>query len=304
MPSRYSRVPPPQAPAYPVLVDLHLHTTASDGTLTPTRLIDHVAQTSLKVISITDHDTTDGVDEAMNAAAEHPRLTVLPGIEFGTEDGPSEVHLLGYFLDYENPDLQDALQRFRQQRVETARRSVDKLNSLGIKISWDRVRELAGGTVGRPHIARAMVESGYAESIRDAFDKYLGDAGIGRVPRPKLKPVKALELIHAAGGVGAVAHPRTVKQLDKVVDDLADAGLAGIEVYAEKYGADEQAGYRKLARRYGLIECGGSDYHAFGEPNEVMPGISGPPPDTARLLYQRARAMHGNAVGFSPGRPL
>ena len=175
-----------------------------------------------------------------------------------------------------------------------ARLNVDKLRSMGVKITWERVRELAGGTVGRPHIAKAMVEGGYVASVRDAFDKYLGDNGIGRVSRPKLDPVDALGIIHDAGGVGAIAHPRTVKQLGRVTARLADAGLAGIEVYAEKYGPDEQAGYRSIARQNGLVECGGSDYHAFGYPNEVTPGLYGPPPDTADLLFGRAQAMHGN----------
>ena len=298
--SRYSPAPYRNFNGRDPVVDLHLHTTASDGLLTPAQLIDRIANTSLRVIAITDHDTTNGIDEATEAAAPYPHLTVLPGIELGTEDGPSEVHLLGYFIDHNNAGFQATLENFRLERVEAARKSVEKLNSMGVKISWERVRELAGGAVGRPHIARAMVEGGYVESVRRAFDHYLGDNGIGRVSRPKLKPVDALEMVHAAGGVGAVAHPRTVKQLDKMVRALADAGLAGIEIYAEKYGPEERDTYRKLAKKYGLIECGGSDYHAFGEANEVQPGMSGPPPDTAQLLYQRSREAHGDGVGFVP----
>ena len=204
---------------------------------------------------------------------------LIPGIELGTQDGPSEVHLLGYFINHRDAGLRAALAGFREERVVAARRNVEKLRSMGVKITWERVRELAGGTVGRPHIAKAMVEGGYVESVRDAFDKYLGDNGIGRVSRPKLDPVDALGIIHDAGGVGAIAHPRTVKELDRVAARLAEAGLAGIEVYAEKYGPDEQAGYRSVARQNGLVECGGSDYHAFGYPNEVTPGLYGPPPE-------------------------
>ena len=302
--SRYGGADLPPRPAHEVVVDLHLHTTASDGALTPTQLIDLVATTGLRVISITDHDTTDGIDEAQEVVSKLPDLTLISGIELGTQDGPSEVHLLGYFINHRDAGLRAALARFREERIVAARQNVDKLRSMGVKITWERVRELAGGTVGRPHIAKAMVEGGYVESVRDAFDKYLGDDGIGRVSRPKLDPVDALGIIHDAGGVGAIAHPRTVKQLGRVAARLADAGLAGIEVYAEKYGPEEQAGYRLIAKQNGLIECGGSDYHAFGYANEVKPGMFGPPPDTAKLLFERAKAMHGNGVGLVPTRPL
>ena len=302
--SRYGSADLPPKPPHEVVVDLHLHTTASDGALSPTQLIDLVAGTSLRVISITDHDTTDGIDEAQAAVSKLPNLTLIPGIELGTQDGPSEVHLLGYFINHRDAGLRAALLRFREERVVAARLNVDKLRSMGVKITWERVRELAGGTVGRPHIAKAMVEGGYVASVRDAFDKYLGDNGIGRVSRPKLDPVDALGIIHDAGGVGAIAHPRTVKQLGRVTARLADAGLAGIEVYAEKYGPDEQAGYRSVARQNGLVECGGSDYHAFGYPNEVTPGLYGPPPDTADLLFERAQTMHGNKAFRVPSRPI
>ena len=198
--SRYGSAGLPPKPSHPVHVDLHLHTTASDGALTPTQLIELVAGTSLRVISITDHDTTDGIDEAQDAVSKLPDLTLIPGIELGTQDGPSEVHLLGYFINHRDPGLRGALARFREERVVAAQQNVEKLRSMGIHITWERVRELAGGTVGRPHIAKAMVEGGYVESVRDAFDKYLGDNGVGRVPRPKLDPVDALGIIHDAGG--------------------------------------------------------------------------------------------------------
>ena len=298
--SRHGSGDLPPRPRHPVVVDLHLHTTASDGALTPTQLIDLVARTSLRVISITDHDTINGIDEAQDAVSKLPDVTLIPGIELGTQDGPSEVHLLGYFINHRDPSLLAALERFREERVVAAQQNVDKLRSMGIHITWERVRELAGGTVGRPHIAKAMVEGGYVESVRAAFDIYLGDNGIGRVPRPKLDPVDALGMVHDAGGVGAIAHPRTVKELGRVAPRLAEAGLAGIEVYAEKYGPEEQAGYRAIARRYGLVECGGSDYHAFGYPNEVVPGLYGPPPDTADLLFERAQALHGDKACLVP----
>ena len=220
------------------------------------------------MISITDHDTTDGINEAQSAVSKLPNLTLIPGIELGTQDGPSEVHLLGYFINHRDAGLRAALLRFREERVVAARLNVDKLRSMGVKITWERVRELAGGTVGRPHIAKAMVEGGLCceRSRRLRQVSAITESGVFRAP--KLDPVDALGIIRDAGGVGAIAHPRTVKQLGRVTARLADAGLAGIEVYAEKYGPDEQAGYRSVARQNGLVECGGSDYHAFGYPNE------------------------------------
>ena len=179
-----------------------------------------------------------------------------------------------------------------------------KLNRMGIMISWDRVNELALGAVGRPHIARAMLEKGYVASIPEAFDRYIGNDGPARVPRPKFEPVQALGIVHSAGGVGVVAHPRTVNNLEQVLAPLAAARLGGIEVFAEKYGAEHQERYRKLASKYELIESGGSDYHAFGNENEVKPGMSGPPPDTARRLYEKACEIHGGTPGFVPERPL
>ncbi|MEX0763303.1 MAG: PHP domain-containing protein [Dehalococcoidia bacterium] len=301
---RYDPASPPFRPPWPVEVDLHLHTTASDGTLSPTQLIERIAATSLRIIAVTDHDSTEGLDEAMAAAGQHPQLTIIPGIEFGSEEGESEVHLLGYFIDYRSSVLQESLSRFREQRVESARQTVQKLAALGVPVSWDRVRELAGGAVGRPHIARAMVEEGHVANVPEAFDRYLGSGGAARVPRPKFTPVQALELVHRSGGIGAVAHPRTVKDVKNVVAKLAEAGLAGIEVYAEKYGAEQQGMYRQMAAKYNLVECGGSDFHNFGNENEVTPGTSGPPRETARLLLERARSMHGDNVGFVPGRPL
>lgn len=279
-------------PASRPQVDLHLHTTASDGRLTPSRLIDQVAATSLKVIAITDHDTTGGLDEAIAQAARYPHLRLIPGIELSAESNGSEVHLLGYFIDIRDADFQARLARMRDWRVDAARRTVEKLATLGIQISWDRVQELADGVVGRPHVARAMMEAGYIKSMQEAFERYLGDNGIARVPREKLTAVDALELVHALGGAAVLAHPRTVTEVDRVVAELAQSGLDGIEVYAEKYMPDQRAQFHKVARKHGLIECGGSDYHANGNESEVIPGapgVLGPPLEVPEQLEARAR---------------
>ena len=291
---------PDFAPPWRVEVDLHLHTTASDGLLTPTELIALVAETSLRVIAIADHDSTDGVDEAQEAVRSHPRLTLIPAVEIGTEEGETELHLLGYFIDHRRAAFRAALERLRESRATAARLTVEKLAELGVRVSWERVQELATGVVGRPHIARAMVEAGYIENVHEAFDYYLGDDGKVRVEREKLSPLDGLSLVHEAGGIGVVAHPRTVNNLGPTVAALAEAGLAGIEVYAERYTAMQRGAYAVLADRHGLVQCGGTDYHGFGTEGEVVPGELGPPNDTPRLLLERARALHGDGVGHIP----
>ena len=298
--SRYDHSSPAIKPEWPVEVDLHIHTTASDGLLTPRQLIDQIATTSLRIIAVTDHDSTDGLHETIRASDSHSQLTVIPGIELGTATNDSELHLLGYFIDAGNVELQAKLEQFRKERVDVARAMVDRLEEIKRPVSWERVVEMAGGSVGRPHIARAMVEAGHVKTVAEAFDRFIGETGIARVSRPKLHPVEALEMIHRAGGAGVIAHPRTVNKLDSLVKQLVDAGLVGIEVYAEKYTSDRRDSYLDIATRYALVPCGGSDYHALGAENETIPGTNGPPPDTASNLLKRARKMHGESVGSVP----
>lgn len=281
-------------------VDLHLHTTASDGRLTPTQLIDQIGGTALKVIAITDHDTTEGLQEARARLAGYPHIRLITGIELSAESAGSEIHLLGYFFDASDAEFQAMLVRMRDSRVDAARRTVEKLATLGIHISWERVQQLADGAVGRPHIARAMIEAGYIRSMQEAFDRYLGDDGIARVAREKLTARDALRWLHRLGGAGVIAHPRTVSDIERVLADLAEEGLDGIEVYAEKYMPEQRALYRDLAGRHGLIECGGSDYHANGNENEVIPGaagVLGPSIEMVTRLEARAAARAVNVPG-------
>ena len=298
--SRYNPSVPAVRPEWPVEVDLHLHTTASDGTLTPKQLIDQISATTLRTVAVTDHDSTNGVAEAVEAANAYPQLTVIPGIELGTASDDSELHLLGYFIDPQNKNLQTKLEQFRIERVDAARAMVEKLKEIQRPVSWERVTEMASGSVGRPHIARAMVEAGHVDTVAEAFDRFLGDKGIARVPRPKLHPVQALEMIHTAGGIGSIAHPRTVNKLKPLVKQLAEAGLVGIEVYAEKYASDRRDSYLDMATRYNLVPSGGTDYHALGAKNETVPGTNGPPPNTVSMLLDRAKQMHGSNIGSVP----
>ena len=285
------------APPWPVREDLHLHTTASDGVKTPTQIVDQVSKSSLQLFAITDHDTTSGLDEAEVAAAEHSHITFIPGIELSAQVEGAEIHLTCHFIDRGNCALQRELFALVEDRETKAEQIVERLGEMGLPVGWDEVTANAEGAIGRPHIARAMLAAGYVDSVADAFRLYLSPGRPAYVSRRKLDGVYALELVNGAGGVATVAHPRTVNDIDRVLTILVPEGLAGIEVYAEKYGYDMIDRYSNLAERYGLVKSGGSDYHANDTQNEVLPGMNGPPPGTARQLYQRALDTHGSDIG-------
>ena len=283
-------------------VDLHLHTTFSDGRLTPTQLVRMCAERGLKVVSVSDHDSTQGIPEALQAARPFPQLTVIPGIELSTDVPGSEIHVLGYFVDYQNADFQRTLQRFREERVERGHRMVEKLNELGLAISWERVKELSGGgAIGRPHIAQAMVEAGYVQYPRDAFEHYLGRNGVAYVERLKLTPAEAVKILVDNGALPVMAHPTysvsksdrdEVASLRKTLQGLKRAGLVGVEVYYGDYTPEQVKRLAGVADELGLVPCGGSDYHASGNPDEPEPGTVGPPMETVEalksLLHQAA----------------
>jgi predicted metal-dependent phosphoesterase TrpH len=275
-------------------VDLHLHTTASDGRLSPTQLVDLLAQRGVKYAAITDHDSTEGMAEALEAARRHPSLHLIPGIELSADLQDTEVHVLGYFLDWHNQQLQATLQKFRRGRVDRARVIVDKLASLGLPLDWPRVQAIAGdGAVGRPHIALAMVEKSYVKDVREAFDKYLGRNGPAYAERQKLKPVDAVALIRRAGGTAVLAHPTWVDNLETHLQEMVPAGLVGMEVYYGTYSPETMARLASVTEKYGLIPCGGSDYHALGNPDEALPGLQGPPESAVEAL--RSHASSANA---------
>ncbi len=274
------------------VVDLHLHTLASDGRLTPTELVRLVARQGLRTVSVSDHDTTDGLEEAFEAAKEFPGLRIIPGIELSADVPEDEVHVLGYFIDPENQELQVELRRFREGRVDRARTMVEKLNSLGIQLDWERVQHFAGdGSVGRPHIALAMVEAGYCDEPKDAFPGYLGRNGLAYVERTKLTPAEAVSMIRKAGGAAVLAHPAYMNDMEAGIANLAGIGLSGMEVHYANYREDTIRQLARLAREYGLIPCGGSDYHGLGNKGEFLPGENGPPMETVDQLEAAAMAI-------------
>ena len=271
------------------VVDLHLHTTASDGRLTPTELINLLGNRGLRTVAVTDHDSTEGLAEAFEAASAFPQLTVIPGIELSTDVPGNEIHILAYFIQYHDSQLQTTLQGFRQGRLERGRRMVERLRALGIEVEWQRVQEIAGeGAVGRPHIALAMVEKGYIRHPKDAFDAYIGRNGPAYVERRKLTPQEAIHLITDWGGVAVLAHPADIPDLDDTVQELKSAGLVGMEVFYAQYAEERIQELADVATRHGLLPCGGSDYHALGNPGEPLPGTMGPPLEVAERLGQLA----------------
>ena len=271
-------------------VDLHLHTTASDGRLTPPELVRLLAQTDIRVFSITDHDSMEGLAAAQEEVAAHPALTLVTGVELGTEVAGGEVHMLGYFLDPADAELQRALAGFRVGRDGRARRMVEKLAALGVPVEWARIEELSqGGAIARPHVALALMERGHVASFQEAFDTYIGNDGPAYVPRDKMAPKDAVGLILGHGGVPVLAHPaRYMLNLEEQLPALKSAGLVGMEAFYKDYTAEEVDHLLALCQEYDLVPCGGSDFHALKTPDEMAPGTVGPPLESVQRLAGRA----------------
>ena len=250
-------------------VDLHLHSTASDGEFSPSELVAMALERNLLAIAITDHDTTEGIDEALDAA-RGTELEVIPGVEISSDVPHEEVHLLGYYIDHHDPTLEKKLCAFRQTRLHRAREMLAKLAALGFPLQWEIVAELAGGgSVGRPHIAQAMVKMGYVASTDEAFSLYLGRNGPAYVERYKLSPLEAVSLITEARGLAVLAHPLKVTHF---VHSLIEQGLVGLEVYYNGYSAEDIRKLARLARKFDLIPTGGSDFHGPGVLDTVEMG--------------------------------
>lgn len=243
--------------------DLHVHSTASDGTLTPAQLVEEAASAGLAGLGITDHDSICGLEEGL-AAGERCGLVVVPGVEINTDYGKDELHMLGYYFDLESTSLNAHLKILRDARFERGVEMVKRLNTLGINISMDRVEEIAGyGSIGRPHVARAIVEAGYTRTLNGAFGKYLVRGTPGYVARYKLTPFEAVQIIREAGGVAVLAHPGHSKH-DELIPQLVDAGMQGIEATHTDHSSGQRRIYLKMAKKYGLIATGGSDFHGPG----------------------------------------
>lgn len=269
--------------------DLHSHSTRSDGTLEPAAVVELAAAAGLSALALTDHDTTAGWDEAA-AACGRVGVAFVPGIELSTEIDERSVHILGYWPAADDPALVAECARLRDERADRAAKTVDKLAALGVAIELERVRAIAAGApIGRPHVARAMVEAGAVPDLKAAFDRYLADGAAAYVPKHALAPATGVALIVAAGGAAVLAHPglstRDAPVTEALVDELAAVGLAGVEVDHPGHDDETAACWRQIAHTRGLLVTGGSDFH--GAAKDVALGACTTAAATLAALEER-----------------
>ena len=247
-------------------IDLHIHTTESDGTLTPSQVVRYAKEKGLKAIAITDHDTIHGNEEAIKEGISEG-VEVIPGVEISVDYSPGTMHMLGYFIITEDPILNEKLALLQDSRADRNPRIIEKLNKLGLSLTYDEVVQVSGGgQVGRPHMAQVLMKKGYTKSIKEAFDKYLGKGAPAYLDKFRLSAVEAITMITDAGGIPVLAHPFTLyckssDELDALVEKLVNQGLQGLEVYYSEHDERKTSSYKLLAKRYNLAITGGSDFH-------------------------------------------
>lgn len=269
-------------------IDLHTHTTASDGLLDPQALVRAARAAGIGVLGVTDHDTVAGLKEALDEA-KRVGIELVPGVELSAEGPEGEVHILGYFVDWQGEAFRRFLDRMRQARVARAREMVRRLNRLGVPITFEEVARLADGAIGRPHVARALLTAGYARSWEEAFARYLGRGAPAYVPSAHLTPEEAVEAIRRAGGVPVLAHPLRSGTPERVAR-WVERGLGGIEAYYPDHTPEDVRRFLELARRYRLVATGGSDYHGPGPASRAPLGSQYVPSGTVEALKARKEA--------------
>jgi hypothetical protein len=253
-----------------VIFDLHLHTTASDGTMSPAELVKYAREKGLKVIAITDHDTIEGLPEGIQEGNKLG-LEVIPGVELSADTPKGTMHLLGYYIDPASLELSDKLKILQQARMERNLKMVERLRDLGISLELSEVKAAPEhGQIGRPHFAYTMVRKGFAQNIQDAFDRYLGKGRPAYVEKFRFAPAEAMQVIRKAGGITVLAHPFTLKQPEPVdfealIRELKAKGLDGIEVYYPEHSDGQKRLYRDVAKKYGLVISAGSDFHGLNK---------------------------------------
>jgi len=254
------------------MIDLHTHTTASDGSLTPTELVALARESGLSALGVTDHDTVGGLGEA-TAAARAAALELLPGVELSVDYPHGQFHLLGYFVDFTSRKLLDRLQYLQDYRFRRNEKMVELMQQHGLPLTMEDLAREAGGTViGRPHMALALVRKGVVSSTQEAFDRYLAEGRPCHIPKVKLLPAEAIELLHSAEATTVLAHPKYLKipdadQLRAELAALKDQGLDGIEVFYSQHTEAETALYQEIARELDFVISGGSDFHGRSKPN-------------------------------------
>jgi len=303
----------------PSLVDLHTHSAASDGIYSPGELLQHAHAAGLRVLALTDHDSTNGVEEAAQGARAL-NIEFIPGIEINTEGSGGEMHVLGYFPEYQRAAFQAVLQVLRDARERRGERMVERLNEQGVHITWERVRQIAHGAVGRPHVAQALIEAGYVQNMPEAFEKYLCSGCPAYVQRYKLRVEDAIHLIASANGLPVLAHPAELlgrvtagipvpqtgchkgppihstprSPLRSWLPRLCEAGMVGLETYYGQYTEETVSELHWLADEYHLIPTGGSDFHGPGIHPTPLGGHA-VPYESVERLKELARVRHGQA---------
>ena len=255
------------------MIDLHCHSTYSDGSYAPAELVDMGRAAGLSGLALTDHDCMKGIPEFLEAG-KGGAMRLVPGIELSVDCEGGQMHMLGYWMDPQNDELNAQLEWVRDGRAMRNRKILENLNGLGFAMTWDEVLAAAGdGVVGRPHFAQVMIDKGYAKEKREAFDLWLGDGKPGYADRPRLTAERAIALVRGAGGVAVLAHPFTLRigkeKMGELVGHLADCGLGGMECYYSEHSADLTKEFLALAEAKGLVATGGSDFHG-----EMSPGVS------------------------------
>lgn len=265
--------------------DLHIHSNYSDGIFTTKKIFELASERGLKGLSLTDHDTVMGLDECKDLSREYG-IDFIPGIELGTYNNYDEIHILGYYIDYKNLNFLRYLNEFQEQRFKRANKMIGKLNSIGYSIALDEVLENMNDdskSIGRPHIARALVDKGYFKNITEVFDKLIGNGGPAYVERFKISVKEGIELIKNVDGIPVLAHPALNKNLSRgrefesFIEKLTEYGLEGIEVYHSRHSKTDSVYYDSIANRYNLIATGGSDCHGSLVENEILLGRKGIP---------------------------
>ncbi|AKL95413.1 protein TrpH [Clostridium aceticum] len=243
-------------------IDMHTHTTASDGVYTPSQLIDYAITKGLSGIAITDHDTVEGINEGISYANKLENFILLGGIELSTEYLGEEVHILGYGINHKSEELLQTLSFIQEQRKSRAAKIVGKLQALSLSITYEEVLSIAKeGAVGRPHVARILVEKGYTENIQETFQRYLNKGCPAYVARYKITPFEAIEIIRKVQGFVVIAHPGLIKN-EKILKDILEKKVDGIEVYHPEHGKKEHERFLSVAKQYNLCITAGSDFHS------------------------------------------
>lgn len=252
------------------MIDLHAHTTASDGTMSPNDLVILAKKHGIEAIAITDHDTVEGIPEAL-AAGEREGIEVIPGFELSVEHNPGSMHILGLLIDHENEQLNESLREIQASRATRNPKIIEKLNEFGLNVSMEEVEKISGGgQLGRPHIAAALIKKRYVRTVQEAFDKYLKKGASAYFERQRLTRGETVDMIHGAGGLVIIAHPGTLgvngQQLDSLLQELKDVGFDGIEVFYNNHSQVEEDRLMQAADKFGFLISGGTDFHGENKP--------------------------------------